>query len=397
MIKRNNISLVLIILMLISCPTNPFQQIPLAASSTHNVQNTTLTTPPLFPKLTLTTTPNLRFLQRCLDVKDKEVVLKEVASGTVLLFPDLLDIQSGKKYKLPAQPAKSGYYGDGYVSPDGKMFAYTEDILNNQSEIISYILWVVDAHAGVLVKIAFNQRDYLGNPRWLDNERLIMDTKEYGTLLVVYPFIREQRVVSNELPRLDLFPFPSGPWWRVEYSPDLEWVVYAYRDDDASTGSIVRDVITKQDLWQSTNGDEGKPAWSPDGQEVAVVGDGQLYLIKHSGQVKPLLNQNLKNQVQSPSWSPDGRYIAFWNFDNLMMYDSQTSEMVDICIKNVWTTKPSVHWSPNSDQFGLDGYPESNITPGDFHILVDIQKSVGYKILDLPNTAYPDVWMKSLP
>ena len=328
------------------------------------------------------------FKRQCLHVEQENVAIKDITSGTMLLFLYiqnaqsqnlLLNIESGKEYKLPALG------GEGAVSPSRNMFAYIEQIHDAQNDVIvNNILWVVDARADVLFKMPLN-REYLGAPRWLDDNRLIMDTSEYGNLLVVNLSTREQQVISNELPNLDTFPFPGGPWWRVEYSPNLKWVIYYY-NDSGDEGAVLRDIESKRDLWKSVNFDEGKPAWSPDGQEVAVVGEGQLYIINRSGKAQPVLDDMLIHEAQSPSWSPDGQQIAFWNKNSLIVLNRQTNIAVDLCIpgNGAIPLSPAL-WSPDSQQIIVSD-----------SVLVDLQRKTAYKIKEITNATIFR-WMNSLP
>jgi hypothetical protein len=337
-----------------------------------------------------TAAPGVNFMRQCLQLDSKEVALEDVSSGVVFLFPDLLDIQTGKKNRIPAQQAKSDHYGWGQVSPDKKMYAYIEEILNDQNEIIDHILWVVDAHAGLLSKFLLNQKDWLGPPRWLDNERVILDTAETddnGSLLLVNPFTHEQRLITNELPMLNAWTGINSPQWRVEYSPDLEWVSYVYADDNR-WGMIVRDVVAKQDLWQATGVNTERPIWSPDGQQVAIVNpeDGQLYLVNRSGQAKPVLPDEISKEASSPSWSPDGQAIAFWNNDSLMLYSKQDDQVVDLCVPGYGDMiLPTPLWSPDGWQIFVDS-----------KALVDLQKKVAYVTREITSNGISE-WMNSLP
>jgi hypothetical protein len=312
-----------------------------------------------------------------------------------------MDVNREKKYELLS-------IGDGQVSLDRDKFAYIEQAKNDQNEPAVFILWVVDARANVLSKIKFDQNDeiwklldarsdmpiksssdrsfYLGQLRWLDNERVILTTDTYSKLLVVNPFTGLRQVVSNELPLLDRFPFPGGPWWRVEYGPDLQWVAYAYRDDDASLGIIVRDVVSKKILWRSSDGVDSTPAWSPDGKEVALIGDGQLFLVNHSGGAKPILPDDVHQQAFSPSWSPDGQRIAFWNAGDLYVYDRQANRVVDLCIPTDGSLPPwPPLWSPDSQQIMVS-----------YGVLIDITQNKAYRIQEASNTMILG-WMNSLP
>jgi Tol biopolymer transport system component len=246
----------------------------------------------------------------------------------------------------------------------------------------------------VLTNLSLNRTD-LGDMLWLDQERLIIEAKNEN-MIVVNPFTHKQELISNELPGLETRHLPTGPWWRVEYSPDLKQVVYY-----SSSGPALYDVVSKQILWYSTmQGNWGMPGWSPDGQEVVIAAGGQLYLINRSGEAKSMLDENLPNEGAAPTWSPDGQYIAFWNFDDLILYDRKAEQILGLCVKNDWTTKPSLGWSPDGKQFWADGYVESGPKPYAYPILIDLNKWVVYiNILEMQNWNYaaPSIWMNSKP
>jgi Tol biopolymer transport system component len=276
------------------------------------------------------------------------------------------------------------------------MLAHIEGVDNPQSISTDNILWVVNAQAKVLAKVSFNRAD-LNSVYWLDNERLIIDTEKYGTLLVVNPFTGEQQIVSNELPNLFTY-FNPWPMWRVAYSPDLEWVVY-YGGQRPPEGPVVRDVVKNQNLWQVKGEQRGWPVWSPDGREVAIVGgvkDTQLYLIARSGQTRPILSEYQPHNTFAPSWSPDGKYLVFWDNGSLMVYEKHTNIVIDLCIPWVKETLNSatLYWSTNSQQFIVTNTGLTTFIPGS--VLVDLQKKVAYKIKDIPNTFIVG-WMNSMP
>jgi hypothetical protein len=396
---RRNILPALIIFILTGCAASPAISATLPASSTPAIERTFSPTATQPSVLTPTATPEARFTRQCLQIKD-EVELKEVTSGTILFYipppddlPYLKDIQTGIEYKLPAV-SKNSERGNLQISPDEKMLALMEWVYNDQHVRISTILWVVDARASILARISIKRAD-LGQLRWLDNERLIIDTEKYGTLLLVNPFTGEQKVISNELP--NLYPyFSTGRWWPVVYSPDLEWVAYysaRTENGDYIEGPVVYDLVTKQVLWGAGNGVGSNPAWSPDGREVAFtsgMGKNQPYLINRSGQAKTVLSENLPHKAFELSWSPDGRYIAFWNANNLIVYDRQMDWVFNTCISGYEsgvTTVPS--WSPDSQQIIVHGYSTHPI-------LVNWQEKLAYKIKDMPNIAIIG-WMNSQP
>jgi len=342
-------------------------------------------------------TSDIKYLRRCVRVEAQDTALADVTSGAIVQDNLLWDIQTGKKY--PLRTTRSFHSFDVIdrhglqVSPDRKMFAYLEALRSGRQ-----VLWVVNARAEMLAKISFRRND-LETPRWLDNERLAFYTAQTdmdGSVLVVNPFTQEQSVVSDELPILN-FPYARKSTvitWLLEYSPDLNSVVYL----DNHGGVSLRDVLTKKTLWNSDNGGVyGNPVWSPDGQQVAVVGNGQIYLIDRSGQAKPILEETTDAFPTAPSWSPDGRKVAFWDSIHLMVYDLQTGEVVDLCVYNQPETLTyPARWSPDSRQLIIADLISVNpmlITPR----VIDLQKNVMYKnILDGQNIR-SEVWMNSMP
>jgi len=390
---------VLIFVFLAGC-ANQSVVIPPSSSRTPTLRATNTPTAAILSQPTSTATSSSRFTRQCLPVPDNEADLKDVASGAILLeqvVPDVsyqtvisTDIQTGKKYKLFAN-TKNAFNISSAISPDRKMIALMEvDFKDQQTVSIRNVLWVFNTQAKVLSKITFDRTD-LGKLRWLDNERLLIDTDKYGTLLLVYPVTGEQRVIADELPNPYRY-FEIGNWWPVVYSPDLEWATYY----ENTLGPVVYDVVTKQIIWKAGGGMGDPAVWSPDGQEVALntgIGEYQLYIIKRSGQSKAVLGASLLHDAHAFSWSPDGHFIAFWNGGSLLVYDRQMGWVFDTCIRGSEGGHFTPVWSPDSRQIMTRTY----LTPGTL-FLVDWQKKVAYKIKEDKSTQgiiYD--WMNSLP
>lgn len=234
---------------------------------------------------------------------------------------------------------------------------------------------------------------------WLDDERLIIYTEKYGTMLLVNPFTGEQKTLASELPNLNP-NFKPGLWWPVVYSPDLEWVAYySLRKENGKNveGPVVYNVVNKQTLWNAGNGVGSDPAWSLDGQVLAFTGgmnEHQLYLFSHTGQVKAVLDESLPHEAFAFAWSPDGRYIAFWNAERLMIYDRQMDWVFDTCISLSYShgsDSDTPSWSPDSHQVIV---MQSSAQP----LLVDWQKKMAYRIKgkDRLNSML-GAWMNSQP
>jgi WD40 repeat protein len=345
-----------------------------------------------------TATSSPKIIQHCINLGNKEISLQSVAIGTIIIDGpnvepiSIIDIQSGIEHKLPFQNIKSMLYLGGDVSPNRNMLAYWGGFQNKAGDITDLTLWVTNPRGELLAKIMFNQTN-LSNMRWLDNEHLLFysgQTLKDGTVIVLNPFTREQQFVSNNLPdfyyddtlRLD---------WQVEYSPKLDWAVYLRKIEGNRLIPTVYDTVIDKKLWQPPflGFDFDKPEWSPDGNEVAIITNGQLYIINRSGRAMPILDENSHNQISKVSWSPNGQYVAFWNSYKFMIYDKQTGQVTDYCIENEYPNVPL--WSPNSEQFVIDA------SLGKGGELIDIKKNIGYKLLGIVDTTYPVGWMNSLP
>jgi len=338
--------------------------------------------------------------EQCLNYKD-ETPLGEIATGTIVISNTdftalfLLDLGTGQKYELPYLSKNNIMYSAVKVSPNGNMVAYPEGQLIGDGGRTT--LWVLDAHAEVLAKIPFDQ--YLFNLRWLDNERVVLytnQTAEKGSVLVVNPFTREQSVVSNELPELAVFAWP-GVEWGVEYSPDLQAVVFIGSLKVRDSGPVLRDIARDQIIWepQPPVSSFEMPKWSPDGKRVAEGASGYLYIIDRDGQATAVPKLNPLKGVAHFSWSPDGRYIAVWNSDRpqhyiLMVYDLQSEKLMDTCIEDVYPSSPV--WSPDSQQIIVN----INVNKGE-PVLFDIQKEASYLLKSIPKIVYPSDWMNSMP
>ncbi|WKZ46097.1 MAG: WD40 repeat domain-containing protein [Anaerolineales bacterium] len=338
----------------------------------------------------------------CFKVEAEETPLQNVARGTIVLergsFPYqtfLVDLTLGNEYKLPSHSNQAIYFGF-QISPDQNMLAYIEGLQNNDGQFDKMILWVVNARAEVLQKITFNLPG-LYNLRWLGDQNIIFytaQTPKDGSVLLFNPFTREQSYISNDLPdyytESHLLP---GLGWLIEYSPNLDWGVYFGRVESGKLGFLIRDFTYGQTVWQMMDafGEYQKPEWSPNGGEVAVVASGHLFLIKRDGTAKPIqvLNGSQQTQVSKVSWSPDGRYLAFWNFSELGIYDSQTNQIINPCVSNEYPDYAI--WSSDSQQLVINAYLNEG------GMLIDLQNEKAYKLLTIPDTFYPTDWMNSMP
>ena len=155
---------------LASC-TNQLIYSPSPTSLIPVLPATTKLTITLTPMQVLTATPESRFTQQCLPIDDRQVELSEVAAGTILVSwsdsnvpapGDMLlaldDIRTKREYMLPSDSRKS-LFVDLDISPNRNMLARLEWIYNEQNIMTENVVWVLNAQAKIVAKIAFDRTD----------------------------------------------------------------------------------------------------------------------------------------------------------------------------------------------------------------------------------------------
>ena len=100
----------------------------------------------------------------------------------------------------------------------------------------------------------------------------------------------------------------------VADEPDLTEAIYAVRPDGTGLHRLLPPFVPRSDAqWSFVAASETRPAWSPDGREIAVqVGSGRIVAVD----VADGRRRTIADGGYEPAWSPDGRLIAF-------QYDSQ--------------------------------------------------------------------------
>jgi len=195
------------------------------------------------PQAVSTYTPDSGFVSSCLKIEDQEVPLNEIAKqGTVMIggaideSPYLLDLQTGLHYNLPFQAKHdTGYFFGFHISPDGNKFAYVEAIENSAKELIEAILWIVNAKGNVITSQVIAPEILLAgftstnSWRWLDSTHLefyFQQTKKDGTVKIFDLSTKVWKSYSNKLPNFYTDFDLERSEWLVEYSPNLDWVIY---------------------------------------------------------------------------------------------------------------------------------------------------------------------------
>lgn len=324
--KRKTLLISILLALLVGCTStinSPIetatQERTIATTITPTITNTlapVLTEPPTRSIPTEISSNN--FVQLCLQIENKKMPLIEVAKyGTVVVgggmdeSPYLLDLQTLLRYDLPLTQKENrlALFGND-VSPDGESLAYIERVQTAQP---INKLWVIDANGQVLAGQSISQNLLFGNYHWLDDKQLqllFFQSRKDGTVALLDPFTNDWKYLTNQLPNFYDDYELSRSSWLVDYNPNLEWVVYLGNIGDYGLGPIVRDIAANKTIWQMSGTFAGAniPSWSPLGNELAVVVNGQLYRISRDGTAIPLPDLGADSEIAGFSWSPNGQY-----------------------------------------------------------------------------------------
>ena len=392
----------------------------LIPSGTHTVALTTtpsptIPTPTFTPSatplpsqtLTMTLIPGLTI--QCVEIS-AEVPLPSVTNSGVVLMtpldsaPYLLNLSTSTRYSIPLTHPDIHSVYSGKVSPDGNSLAYIERFDNQESERIIGLLRIVTADGQI--KAINNFEKYWTWWRWLDNDRLEIywwDAPNPGTVILMNPFTGQRVDLTPTFPNLYNDTFNPAVW-RVIYSPDLERVLYLSNADQYLGKAVLWDIVTGNTVWQYSEAGVGTisqiPAWSPLGDQVAVVVGNHLFRVNYSGLATQLADIG-QNEVGRFSWSPDGSHIAFWASShhgktrNLFILDTISNQVVDLCLDTASAEGNPPLWSPDGLQFIFRRAVENvDGSLRDEAILVDIDKGIANLI---PNDEVPTAWMRSMP
>jgi dipeptidyl aminopeptidase/acylaminoacyl peptidase len=157
-------------------------------------------------------------------------------------------------------------------------------------------------------------------------------------------------------------------------------------------------------VWQHSEEGVGTttqiPAWSPLGDQVAVVVGNHLFRVSRSGLATPLPDIG-EDEIRRFSWSPDGSHIAFlasahhWETRRLFILDTTGNQVIDLCLDTTMAGGYPPLWSPDGLQFTFSRaveYADGSEVGED--IVVDIDKGRANLI---PDDEAPSAWMRSVP
>lgn len=118
-----------------------------------------------------------------------------------------------------------------------------------------------------------------------------------------------QTFTTNELMKIKRVGAP-------QISPNGKSIIFTVGETNLTLNRVINQIYAVapngDHLKSLTGGDNSNsaPRWSPDGQHIAYVSGGQIWLMEADGDNKKRLTE-FSTGAGNPVWSPDGRFIAF--------------------------------------------------------------------------------------
>lgn len=421
--------LILSVTLLVSCtpvaslptstPVSRQTSTPIITATLHPTESPTKVVPTNTPEVIQVSCPNVKSELPTND-SDGKVVLNgaylvyDKSVGHYVLNPGsafLWDIKNDEKTELLHEQNEEllGFS----VSPDHKWLVYAGRMYDGSSDRVI----VTDFNGKTIRNIdAYNWFFPLG---WLDNQKLaiwmlsdVTDGPPFPTL-IYNPHTRDSKLIMPDYPNISVWRSIAWSETMTVYDPTLSFVIYVTLPDPTGSGDVVlwnleeqKEVVRLKHLYVLRN--NNAPLWSPDGQEFIIDANlegypsFELYSINLQGEIQQLTHfddlagqQTVANlTLWNYSWSGDGRYIAFWyrigdgKAAQLALLDTLNNNIKDLCIKSYWHFNPI--WSPDNEQFLVDGLLNESETTNYQTLLVDINDNYVVKIAE---DVLPEGWL----
>jgi DNA-binding SARP family transcriptional activator len=191
----------------------------------------------------------------------------------------------------------------------------------------------------------------------------------------------------------------------ISWAPDGEQIAFAAGPDPAQTGVLEYNIYTfdtiGSDPHQITSGDthDDGPAWSPDGQWIAFIRDGTLWLVRPDGsEAQHLWGKPGEAHLAGIAWSIDSQHIAFLN----VPFPMTVSAELELWTINHDGSEPkiihtleqrilggAVAWSPDSKQIAcLCAFDD-----GERPLLFDVEGNSEPQIItQVPSSWFHNFW-----
>lgn len=196
---------------------------------------------------------------------------------------------------------------------------------------------------------------------------LVISWRDLGDSTPSLPYfvsLTEDQAVKSDLGSWNLSEKDKG-CVRIALDGSAVLKVRRYTDQDDEL-YLIDDYGNRKTLLLTASSFSGCPAWSPDGQWIAVVTyDGNkdtLRVLDRSGQTLFELVSS-DEVIADPAWSPDGTRIAFVSGRSISTINVDKGEQSSVVIAtSTYVAVGHPTWSPNGQYIAYaDGWSEGNV------------------------------------
>ena len=238
-------------------------------------------------------------------------------------------------------------FGQGQVSPDGKLIVDYEKVDSINTEIFVFKL-----DGANRIRITNNPYpDY--NPEWLPNGKEVVFYRKHlakdqaDIFIVSIDGSNERSLTTSIYYNSDPSYSSMGDYFAFGSNRDGDHEIYISSKDEKSL---------KQLTYNHYN--DWTPTWSPDDKEISFASDRtgnfEIYKMKSDGSnIKQLTNSETESYC--PDWSPDGSQIAYFRRDSseakfdIYMVSNKTGEVLNLTQTNEWN-EFIIGWTPDSNK-----------------------------------------------
>ncbi len=246
-------------------------------------------------------------------------------------------VEGGRERRVSAWEGR-----DGAFSPRGELIAYAQGpgtwYRKGYRGSANDDIWVSKADGSQNRRLTdFNGQE--GSPMWAaDGQNVLYVSEQFGPANICRIAV-EGSAVPQQVTRHDESVrrakiSANGHWMVYECGSDL-WVCSAQSEPQPRKLAIHAYADDKSNPEQTVNINQGisEYALSPDGNHIAVVVHGELFLMPAGGGKAKRLTEHPGND-RDPAWSPDGKRLLFVSDrdgeDNIYVLDHNDPEHPDL-------------------------------------------------------------------